>query len=128
MTLRQKIFAIVVAAALLVVLIDLVRRRRMREEYSWLWLLTGATVLVVVIWYDLLVWLSRLIGAVTVTTTLFMVAILFLMAIALHFSIKISRLENNLKELAQHHALLAAETRAAPGPPPATAAGREVAG
>ena len=116
MLFRQSIFAIIMAVLLMLAIIELVRRRLLREEYSWLWLLTGASVIVVVAWYDALVWISRLIGAVLPTTTLFLVAIMFLMAISLHFSVKVSRLEDRIKELAQRHALLEATTTD-PDPP-----------
>ncbi len=111
MPFRQTLFSVIVALGLLILIIELVRRRRLREEYSWLWLLVGVSVLLVVIWYDLLVWLTNLIGAVLPTTTLFIMAILYLVMIALHFSVRVSTLENRVKELAQSHALIEGATR-----------------
>ena len=109
MTLQQKIFAIITVACILIVIVYLVKKRKLREEYSWLWLLTGFVILVLVLWYDLLLYITDLIGAATATTTLFIFGIIFLMLIALHFAIKISSLSDDVKNLAQQVSLLEAE-------------------
>ncbi len=109
MLLHQKIFATIASLAIFVVIIYLVKKGKLREEYSWLWLLTGAVVLVLVIWYDLLLFLTKLIGAVTPTTTIFIFGIVFLMFISLHFAVKISSLSDQVKNLAQKLSLHEAE-------------------
>ena len=106
MFLHQKIFAILVSILIMAIVVELVRRRKLREEYSWLWLLTGMTIILLVSWYDLLVLLTSLIGAIAPTTTLFIFALLFLMIISLHYSIQISKLSQQVKELGQQLALL----------------------
>ena len=106
MALHQKIFAVVVSIMIMMVVVELVRRRRLREEYSWLWLLTGAAIVLLVIWYDLLVIITHFIGAVAPTTTLFIFGLLFLMLISLHYSIQISKLSHQVKEMGQQVALL----------------------
>lgn len=109
MFLQQKIFAVVTGLAIFVVIIYLVKKGKLREEYSWLWLLTGFAILLLVLWYDLLVLLTKLIGAVLPTTTLFIFGIIFLVLIALHSSIKISLLNDQVKNLAQQISLLEAQ-------------------
>ena len=111
MILQQKIFAIITVVCILIVIIYLVKKRKLREEYSWLWLLTGFVILVLVLWYDLLLYITDLIGAVTATTTLFIFGIIFLILIALHFAIKISSLSDQVKNLAQQVSLLEAEKK-----------------
>lgn len=106
MLLKQKLFAIFMLILLIVIIFELVRRRKLREEYSWLWLLTGLTIGLLVIWYDFLVFVSKLIGAIIPTTTLFIFAILFLMLISLHFCIKISSLTDKVIKLTQELAIL----------------------
>ena len=108
MTLHQKIFAVFVSLTLFVVIITLVRNRKLRAEYSWLWLLTGLVVFVLVVRFDLLVKLTVLIGAVTPTTSLFIFSITFLVSVSLHFAIKISQLSDQLKNLTQKVSLLEA--------------------
>lgn len=109
MPLRQKIFAILVALAILIVIIDLVRRKKLKEEYSFLWILTGFTILLVVLWYDILVFLTKLIGAVLPTSTLFLLSIIFIILILLHFSIRISTLTEQIKILTQELSILKTE-------------------
>lgn len=106
---HQKIFAVIASCLIMAVVVELVRRRKLREEYSWLWLVTGALIILLVVWYDLLVFLSSMIGAIAPTTTLFIFGLLFLMLISLHYSIQISKLSQQLKEMGQQMALLRGE-------------------
>jgi tellurite resistance protein TehA-like permease len=101
MTPQQQIFALIAGAAIFLLIIELIRRRLLREEYSWLWFATGFAIFILVVWYDLLREFSQLIGAKVVTTTLFLFALLFLILINIHYSIKISALTNQVKDLAQ---------------------------
>jgi hypothetical protein len=87
-------------------ILDLVRRRRLREEYSWLWLLISLMLFILVIKYNWLVGLSRLIGVVLPTSTLFLGALIFLMILSVQFSVRISNLTNQVKNLVQENALL----------------------
>ena len=109
MTIQQKVFAIVASLVIFIVIINLVKNKKLKEEYSWLWLLTGFVMIILVLWYDLLLILTHLIGAVQPTTTVFIFAILFLICIALHFAIKISILTDQVKNLSQKISLLDAE-------------------
>jgi len=110
MTPHQQLFAVLTSILVFVLILELVRRRLLREEYSWLWLLTGAAMLVLVGWQQLLFLITRLIGAVSPLTTLLLFSLLFLLAIAIHYSIIISRLTTQVKNLAQELALLGATT------------------
>jgi hypothetical protein len=107
MILQQKMFAIISSLSILITIIYLVKKGKLREEYSWLWLLTGFVILLLVLWYDLMM-LTEFIGAVVPTTTLFIFGIIFLMLIALHSAIKISLLNDQIKNLAQKISLLEA--------------------
>jgi hypothetical protein len=95
-----------ISIALLIFIIELVRRRKLREEYSWLWLLTGLVILALASWHDLLLFVTRMIGAVLPTSTIFFFGIVFLFLIAIQFSIRISKLTNQIKNLTQENALL----------------------
>lgn len=105
MTAQQKIFALVIGAGLFLAIIEMVRRRKLAEEYSFLWLITGLGIVVLVLWYDLLEKLTRFIGAMTPTTTLFIFGFVFLILINLHYSVKITRLTTQVKDLAQKLAI-----------------------
>ncbi|MBI3181361.1 MAG: DUF2304 domain-containing protein [Myxococcales bacterium] len=120
----QKVFAIVTSAVTLFYMVELVRRRRLKEEYAWLWILTGAGMLVLSLAYPLLLWLTQAVGAVTPTTTLFIFGLLFLLIISVHYSIVLSRLTGQVRRLTQELAILSAEGQldpgVRPGSPPAS--------
>lgn len=105
MPLRQQVVALIISVALLVLVVELVRRRKLREEYSVLWILTAFTIFLFAVWYELLVKLTELIGAVLPTSTLFFSALIFLVLVCLQFSVRISKLDEQVKELAQTLAL-----------------------
>ena len=106
LTLHQTIFALVTSLLAFLFVLELVRRRRLREEYSWLWLLTAGVMVLLVAWYKLLIVITRVVGAVTPLNTLLLCAVLFLFAIAVHYSVIISRLTSQVKNLAQELALV----------------------
>jgi hypothetical protein len=103
---HQTVFAIATSLVVFVFLIELVRRRRLREEYAWLWLLTGAAMILLVSWPRLLAFVTHAIGAATPLTTLLIFSTLFLLAIVVHYSIIISGLTMRVKNLTQELALL----------------------
>ena len=109
MLIEQKIVAISIVISIFVVIFELVRRRKLREEYSWLWLITGAVLIVLTLWYGLLVKVTHLIGAVLPTSALFLLALIFLMMVCLQFSVRISKLTDQVKNLAQESTILKAK-------------------
>jgi hypothetical protein len=111
MPIRNKVVALVVGLWMLLLIIELVRRRKLREEYSWLWLMTGSVIVLLTLWFNLLKWITELVGAVSPSSTIFLFAFLFLVFISLHFSVVISKLTNQNKELAQRYALLELELK-----------------
>ncbi|MDI9558893.1 MAG: DUF2304 domain-containing protein [Syntrophorhabdus sp.] len=106
MSFRIKIVTFVICIAMLLLVVDLVRRRKLREEYSQLWFATWFGILILMVWFDLLKWISHFIGAVSNVSTLFLFAFMFLILISLHFSVVISKLTNRLKDLSQQYAIL----------------------
>ena len=118
MPLQQQIFALIVSALVFVIVIDMVRKRRLREEYSVLWLLTSVLMFVLVFRYEWLVALTDLIGAGLPTTTLFLFSIIFLMLLSVQFCIKISQLTDQVKNLSQENALMKREIESLVENPP----------
>jgi len=106
MPLRQKILAILLSVGLVILIFELVRRRKLREEYSWLWMLTGVVIFVLAIWHGLLLFISRLLGIALPASTIFLFGGFFLILINLYFSVKISTLTTQVKELVQRQAIL----------------------
>ena len=99
--------------SLVVVVLDLIRRRRLRERYALLWLLTGVVLTALSAWRE---GLNTIAGWVGVRgyppAVLFAVGILFILAVLLHYSTVISRLSDQNVLLAQRLALLEEELRA----------------
>ena len=106
---RIKIVALTICIGMLILIFELVRRRKLREEYSQLWFITWIGILVLMIWFDLLKWITSRIGAYSDVSTIFFLALLFLILISLHFSVVVSRLTGRIKDLAQQQAILEEE-------------------
>lgn len=106
---RQQFVAIALAAGILLLVLELVRRRKLREEYSWLWVVTSIVLIALALDGTLLERASGWIGAATSTSTLFFGAIVFLLLVALQFSVHLSKLAHRQKALAQRLALLEEE-------------------
>ncbi len=95
---------------LLLITFELIRKERLREEYSILWLFTGVAIFIFSLRPEF--FLSKFITQITglyYLSAVVMIAFLFLLLIVLHFSVMISRLTDRNKELAQQHALLELE-------------------
>ncbi len=95
---------------MLILTLELIRKERLREQYAILWVFTWVVTLIFSLSPDL--FLSRFITRVTgifYLSAVVLIAFLFLLLIVLHFSVVISKLTNQNKELAQKHALLELE-------------------
>jgi hypothetical protein len=106
---KTRIIAIAGSIALLFFIVELVRRRRLKEEYSVLWTLTALTLLVMAVLPGLLTFFTKAVGAVLASSALFFIALIFVMLMLLHFSVRISNLERNLTALVQELGLMTVE-------------------
>ncbi len=110
---RTMIVGLVGSVLALFFVIELVRQRRLREEYSLLWLITAVVLLVLSLSRPLLDVLASMIGIFYPPSALFVVAMMFVLVILLHFSTVITRLTQENKDIAQQVALLRYELRQA---------------
>ena len=94
------------AVALALFVLDLVRRRRLSEEYSLLWVACTLTIAALGFSTPLLLWLTRLLGMTGAASTAFAAGLAFVMAMLLFLSIKMSRLGRESLLLARELALL----------------------
>ena len=105
--------SLVAAAAsllLLLVVFELIRSRRLRERYALLWLLTGLVLLALSLWRGGLNTIAGWVGVETYPpAVLFAVALLFVLAVLLHYSTVMSKLSDQNVVLAQRLALLELE-------------------
>lgn len=107
---RQMWASIVIATALLVLIVRLVQTGRLDIAYCWLWLGVGFGVFLIVVKYHWMISVSRLIGAATPTTTLFLLGILVVLLMCLQFSLVVSSHRRQIKRLTQQLAILKKES------------------
>jgi hypothetical protein len=103
---RAMIFGLAASVGALIFVLELVRQRRLREEYSLLWLATAGVLMVLSVSRPLLDVLASAIGIFYPPSALFVVAMIFVLFILLHFSTVITRLSQESKDVAQQVALL----------------------
>ncbi len=111
MPIATRILAVGISVAMLLLVVELVRRRRLKEEYSLLWIVTSLVLLVLSIWYELLLAITDVIGAVLPSSTLFFFGLAFALLMLLHFSVRVSRLERSMTLLVQEIGLMRVEER-----------------
>jgi hypothetical protein len=104
-----KVLSVIVTGLVLVMVVELIRRGRLKERYSLLWLFAGAVLFILSSSRSLLEFFSNLVGIYYAPSFLFLLAFLFLLLITLHFSVVISGLSEKNKKLAQELALLRQE-------------------
>jgi len=112
MLIKIQLFIGTLSIILLFITFELIRKEKLREEYSLLWLFTGAVILIFSIWPEY--FLSRFFSQITgifYLSAVVLLAFMFLLLIVFHFSVVISKLTDRNKELAQRHALLELEFR-----------------
>jgi hypothetical protein len=100
-TTAVRVVALVVAVVLFGGVFEAVRRRRLSESLTPIWLTCALAVLVLAVDLDLLQKLTRLIGAWTPSSTVFFFALLFLLAISLTYAVVLTRLARQVARLAQ---------------------------
>jgi hypothetical protein len=91
---------------LLTAIIRLIKDRKLKEEYSLLWLFFGFIFLGLSIWRDGLEVISKVIGIYYAPATLFLILIMAIFLILLHYSVVISRLAENNRRLVQEVGIL----------------------
>lgn len=103
---RTQFITALAAVGLALYVLDLVRRRKLSEEYSLLWVI--ATVVVAVLGFStsLLTWITRLLGFLGESSTVFAFGLGFVVVMLLYLSIRLSRLGFENHALTRELALL----------------------
>ncbi len=94
-----------ISVGFFVVTFELIRKERLREEYAMLWLFTSCAIAVLSLWPGLVNLISALTGFYYLTAVMGIIFIFFV-ALLMHYSIAISRVKEENKELIQRYALL----------------------
>ena len=109
MLLRQFIASVVLSLFMLALTIRLVQKGKLDMAYCWIWLGISLASLGIVLRYDWLLRLSNLIGAITQTTTLFLLGFFVILLMCMQFSLVISQQRRQIRRLSQQIALLGAK-------------------
>jgi NO-binding membrane sensor protein with MHYT domain len=105
--------ALVISLCFLFAVLDLVRRGRLREEYTPIWVAVALGIMGLSVWFDVVRVIARLIGAWTPSSTLYFFGVLFLLVLCLNYAVRLSGLSTQVKLLAQEVSILRAELAAA---------------
>jgi hypothetical protein len=101
----QRIVLLVLGFGLLGLTLNLIRQRRLREEYAVLWILTSIVILLLVLFssalFSVAAWMN-----LDHTVLMLLIVFVFLAAIVLHYSVVISKHSEREKGLSQEVALL----------------------
>jgi hypothetical protein len=108
---RVQIVAIVVSVVLLMVVLELVRRRKLVEEYSLLWILGSFAILALSIWRGMLDVAARTLGIFYPPSLLLMLLVVSVFVALLWFSVVLSRQRQQIDRLVEETAILGAEIR-----------------
>ena len=108
MEFRARIFAIALGVAVLVFVINLVRTKKLREEFALWWLFTAVVLVLTPIFIDYLDRFAHLLGIDYPPALIFLLAIISLLFVLFQFSTRISRYAEQIKVLTQEAAILCA--------------------
>lgn len=108
---RIQVFAILASAAVCIVIVELVRKKKLMEKYSLIWIFSTVILITLSLWRNFLERLADFLGIYYAPTALFIVLSFCGLGLLIHFSIAISTLTEQNKILAQEVALLKNEVR-----------------
>ena len=108
MTSAVQILAIAVSGLLLVLVLELVRRRKLTEEHSFIWIACALALLGLSIWRELMHTVAAWLGIFYPPMVLLLVLIFFVFVALLYFSVVISRQREQIEQLLIEVAVLSA--------------------
>jgi hypothetical protein len=108
---RVQILAVAASIVLLLVVLELVRRRRLVEEYSLLWVVAALALIGVSLRRDLLDSTARWLNVYYPPAVLVLLLIFIVFVASLCFSVILSRQQQQIEKLIDETAILSAEIR-----------------
>lgn len=106
--------SLVIAIVMVLVVLQMLRRGKLREKYTVLWLVVGGLTIVLGAFPQLLDWAASLAGIRVPSNLLFALAILLLVGVSLHVSRELTILEDETRILAEEVAILRATIESLP--------------
>ena len=108
---RIELIAIAISVGLLVLVLELVRRRKLTEEYSLLWIVSTLLMLVLSLRREILHGVARWLGIYYPPVVLLLLLVLIVFVATLSFSVIVSRQRQQIDRLIEETAVLSAELR-----------------
>jgi hypothetical protein len=108
---RIQIIAVIVSVLLLLGVLELVRRRKLTEEYSFLWILSALALVGLSLRRDLLDTAAGWLGVYYPPMVLLMLLVVMVFVASLCFSVIVSRQRQQIERLIEETAVLSAELR-----------------
>jgi len=108
---RIQIIAIVLSAVFLLGVLELVRRRKLVEEYSFLWIAVATLMLAISIWRELLHSAARELGVHDPPNVLLIALTAAVVLALLGISVILSRQRRQIERLIEDASILSAEVR-----------------
>ena len=103
---ENRIVGLVICIGLLLVTVDLMRRRKLTEQYAVIWIMTELTLLILVVFDSVSLAIMRLIGATNMASTLFLLGFVLVVGVLLDLSAKVAELSDKLRSVNQGLGLL----------------------
>lgn len=108
---KIQIIAIIISATFLAYISYLIVKGKLREEYSIIWIVCTAILLLFSFWRKGLDFFASVMGVVDPPNIVFSAAIFAVLIYLLHLSVVVSKLQHQNKTLAQEIALLKEELK-----------------
>lgn len=106
---KIQLISIIGSGILIFFIFSLIRNRKLKEEYSLLWLFFSFVFLALSIWKDALDWIASLIGISYAPAALFLILIMSIFVMMIEFSMIISKQSEWIKQSAQEIGMLKLE-------------------
>jgi hypothetical protein len=103
---KIQIISLIGSLFFLIFIFELIRRKRIKEAYSILWLLFGLIFLFFSFWKNGLDYFSSIVGIYYPPAFLFLIMIVSIILILVQFSIIVSSQDEKIKKLAQEIAIM----------------------
>jgi hypothetical protein len=111
MTDRVQIVALTGSVLLLLFVLELVRRRRLAEEYSALWIVSALVLIGISLRRDMLDFAANWLGVYYPPAVLVLMMVAIISMASLSFSVILSRQQRQIDRLIEENAIMAAELR-----------------
>src|SRR3989338_1933167 len=106
MSFKAQLIIIIFASMVLIFVFELLRRKKMSEATTLWWLVIIISIILLTINQPFLIEINKLFGTAYPISALMLLGLSFILLMLIYFSMKISVLSNQLKDIAQYVSIL----------------------